>query len=298
MNDRPATLGDRLFVALQYLLPQHLLSRLLGRLAHARLAPLKNALIRRFITRFGVDMSEAAEPDPAAYPHFNAFFTRALRPGARTVDAASDALVSPADGAVSQIGSIEAGRIFQAKGHAFSAAELLADSTDAALFDGGAFATIYLSPRDYHRVHMPLDARLRTLRHVPGRLFSVNAVTAAAVPALFARNERVVCVFDTAHGPLAMVLVGAMVVAGIETVWTGPVAPAGHGVLTIDYERDARERTLAKGAEMGRFQLGSTVILLLPRGRVSWDPALRAGSALRMGQRIATLPGPAADRFP
>ena len=292
MNEQWSVLRTRVFIALQYLLPQHLLSRLLGRLAHARFAPLKDTLIRRFIARFDIDMSEAVRPEPGAYAHFNAFFTRALRPGAREIDTGADAVTSPADGAVSQIGTIAAGRIFQAKGHSFSTAELLADSADGALFDGGAFATIYLSPRDYHRVHMPLAGRLRRLRHVPGRLFSVNPVTAASVPALFARNERVICTFDTEHGPLAMVLVGAMVVAGIETVWTGPIAPAGNGILPLDYELDEHARTLAKGAEMGRFQFGSTVILLLPRDQVDWDSALGSGSVLRMGQRIGTLVRP------
>lgn len=288
MTDSPATWHERGFVALQHMLPQHMLSRLAGRLAHARTPWIKDALIRRFAAHFDVDMRDAMEPRLAAYPHFNAFFTRALRADARPVDPAPEALVSPADGAVSQLGSIEDGRIFQAKGHSFSTTELLADPADAALFGGGTFATIYLSPRDYHRVHMPLAGRLVKLRHVPGRLFSVNRITTSAVPALFARNERVVCLFETGQGPLAMVLVGAMIVAGIETVWTGPLAPAGHSVLTLDYMRDPEQRTLARGAEMGRFQLGSTVILLLPRNRASWDSALQPGSTLRMGQRIGS----------
>jgi len=283
------SLRERLFVALQYLLPQHLLSRALGTVASSRLQPLKDFLIRRFIAAFAVDMSEAAEPDPGAYEHFNAFFTRALRPGARRVDSAAQAIVSPADGVVSQVGAIEDGRIFQAKGHWFGTSELLADTTDARLFEAGSFVTIYLSPRDYHRVHMPRAATLRALRHVPGRLFSVNRITAESVPALFARNERLVCLFDTEHGPMAMVLVGAMVVAGIETVWTGPVAPAGRQVLTLDFTMDAAARALDKGAEMGRFQLGSTVVLLYSRGAATWEEALAAGTPLRMGQRIGTV---------
>ncbi len=277
---------DKAFVLLQYLLPQHTLSRLTGVLASSRLTFLKNWLIMRFIAAFGVDMREAAEPDPRAYANFNAFFTRALREGARPVDMAAEAIVSPADGAVSQAGSISAGRILQAKGRSYSVAELLADDAEAAGFEGGSFATIYLSPRDYHRVHMPCHGRLTGLRYVPGRLFSVNGVTAESVPGLFARNERLVCRFETAHGPIAMVLVGAMVVAGIETVWTGPVTPAGRTVLSIDLESDAAARTLAKGAEMGRFQLGSTVILLLPRGVSAWDDQVVAAAPLRMGQRI------------
>ena len=289
MTTDPRPLRDRAFIALQYLLPQHLLSRLLGVLATSRLQPLKDFLIRRFIDTFAVDMSEAAEPNPAAYPHFNAFFTRALRPGERPVDGDAAAVVSPADGAVSQLGAIEDGRIFQAKGHWFSTAELLADTADARLFEGGSFATIYLSPRDYHRVHMPLAGTLRALRYVPGRLFSVNQVTAETVPGLFARNERLVCLFDTAHGPMAMVLVGAMVVSGIETVWTGAVTPAGRQVLTLDFALDTAARSLDKGAEMGRFQLGSTVVLLLASDAARWDDALAAGAPLRMGQRIGTL---------
>jgi phosphatidylserine decarboxylase len=208
MNADARSLRERLFIAMQHLLPQHLLSRLTGVLARSGFQPLKDWLIRRFIAHFAVDMSEAAEPDPGAYPHFNAFFTRALREGMRPVDAAPRAITSPADGAVSQLGAIEDGRMFQAKGHWFSAAELLADPADARLFANGSFATIYLSPRDYHRVHMPLAGRLRALRYVPGKLFSVNQVTAESVPGLFARNERLVCLFDTEHGPLAMVLVG------------------------------------------------------------------------------------------
>jgi phosphatidylserine decarboxylase len=284
-------LKQRAFVLLQYLVPQHLLSRLLGALALCRIRAVKNFLIRHFIERFGVDMSEAIAADAAAYPHFNAFFTRALREGVRPLDEGANAVVSPADGAVSQIGRIESGRIVQAKGHWFSAAELLGSDSEAQLFDQGSFATVYLSPRDYHRVHMPLQGSLRGLRYIPGKLFSVNQTTAEGVPGLFARNERLVCLLDTEQGPMAMVLVGAMIVAGIETVWTGPVAPAGHSVLELYRELSAQQRTLDKGAEMGRFQLGSTVILLLPRAVANWESSLNAGSPLRMGQRIATLAG-------
>jgi phosphatidylserine decarboxylase len=286
MSTTPPALRARLFVLLQYLLPQHALSRLTGALATCRVGFVKDWLIRRFIAAFGVDMREAAEPDPARYPHFNAFFTRELRPGARPVDTRQAVLVSPADGAVSQAGRIDAGRILQAKGRSFTAAELLADVKDAARFDGGHFATIYLSPKDYHRVHMPCDARLVGLRYVPGQLFSVNGVTADAVPALFARNERLVCQFETAAGPMAMVLVGAMIVAGIETVWTGAIAPAGKTVLSIALESDPATRHIGRGEEMGRFQLGSTVILLFPRGAIDWDPQLQPGAPLRMGQSI------------
>ena len=283
------SLPRRAFVALQYLVPQHLLSRLFGYLAGSRIPVLKDFLIRRFIAAFAVDMREALDPDPSSYADFNAFFTRALAPGARPLDSAPDPLVSPADGAISQLGRIEAGRIVQAKGHWFSSAELLDDPQLARRFDEGSFATIYLSPRDYHRVHMPLAGRLVAMHYIPGCLFSVNQSTAEHVPRLFARNERLVCQFETAHGPLAMVLVGAMIVAGIETVWSGPITPAGQHTLAIDLEMPASERSLEKGAEMGRFQLGSTVILLLPRGVASWDPALGEGSTVHMGARIATL---------
>ena len=282
-------LSRRVFVILQHVLPQHLLSRLAGRLAGSRIALLKNFLIRRFIATFAVDMHEALDPDPSSYVDFNAFFTRALAPGARPLDSAPESLVSPADGAISQLGQIVAGRIVQAKGHWFSSAELLGDPRLASRFDEGAFATVYLSPRDYHRVHMPMAGRLVAMRYIPGRLFSVNQSTADHVPRLFARNERLVCQFETAHGPLVMVLVGAMIVAGIETIWSGPITPAGQHALAIDFEIPASERSLEKGAEMGRFQLGSTVILLLPRGVASWEPTFVEGSVVRMGARIATL---------
>jgi len=284
-----ARLKQQAFVLLQYIVPQHLLSRLLGALARCRIQAVKNFLIRHFIDRFGVDMGEASAAEAAAYPHFNAFFTRELRPGVRPVDDSADAIVSPADGAVSQLGRIESGRIVQAKGHWFSTAELLGSEAEAQLFEQGSFITVYLSPRDYHRVHMPMTGSLRGLRYIPGKLFSVNQVTAEGVPGLFARNERLACLFDTEHGPMAMVLVGAMIVAGIETVWTGPVAPAGHSALELYRELSAAQRGLGKGEEMGRFQLGSTVIMLLPRESANWDSSLGAGSPLRMGQRIATL---------
>lgn len=286
MNTQFRTILSQLFVALQLVLPHHLLSRCAAFLAISRIEWLKNFLIRRFIAAFRVDMSEAVDPIVENYAHFNDFFTRALCEGARPLDEAPEAVLSPADGAVSQLGAIEVGNLMQAKGHWFSAAELLASEADARLFHGGSFATVYLSPRDYHRVHMPVDARLRAMRYVPGRLFSVNRVTTEGVPRLFARNERLVCLFDTERGPMAMVLVGAMIVAGIETVWSGPVTPAGHGVLEFGYGDATPPPSLRKGEEMGRFQLGSTVILLFPSATVTWEAELAAGSTLRMGQRI------------
>ena len=277
---------DKIFIFLQHILPQHLLSRCVGwlaRLEHP--AWLKNWLVHVFIRHFGVNMAEAADPDSTSYPSFNAFFTRPLREGARPLAQAD--ILCPADGAISQLGAIEGGRIFQAKGQSFSAWELLGGDTERApLFDGGRFATIYLSPRDYHRVHMPLAGRLTASRYIPGDLYSVNQVTAENVPRLFARNERLVCHFDTEAGPMAMVLVGAMIVAGIETVWAGQVAPPPDNPVEVDYLKLPESVSLEKGAEMGRFMLGSTVILLFPPDSVSWDEAYGAGVATRLGEKL------------
>ncbi|HSC47198.1 MAG TPA: archaetidylserine decarboxylase [Gammaproteobacteria bacterium] len=273
---------------MQYPLPHHLISRLTGRLTRVRQTAFKDWMIRSFIRRFGVDMSEAAESDPAAYPTFNAFFTRALRAGARPVDAAKNSIVSPVDGAVSQAGVIHSDRIFQAKGQIFSALELLGGSVDdARLFDDGSFATLYLSPRDYHRIHMPVAGNLRRMLHVPGRLFSVNPPTTRAVPRLFARNERVVSLFDTDVGPLALVMVGAMNVASIETVWAGIVTPPPRAsIRSWDYK--SGEVRLAQGAEAGRFNMGSTVILLFAAGRLRWEASCVPDAQVRMGRRLAT----------
>jgi len=280
---------DRLFILSQYLLPHHLLSRLIGCIAECRANWLKNPLITWFVKQYQVDMSQAQVEDPTAYENFNAFFTRALKDGARPLDETAGAVLCPADGAVSQLGAIEHGRLFQAKGHSFSAVELLGgDSERAAPFMGGEFATIYLSPKDYHRVHMPLAGTLKEMVYVPGRLFSVNQTTAENVPELFARNERLVCLFDTERGPMAVVLVGAMIVAAIETVWAGQVAPPARALKTTRYDAAARGPIeLAKGAELGRFKLGSTAIVLFGPGQVKWAEHLVAGSAVRMGERLA-----------
>ena len=280
---------ERLFIISQYLLPHHCLSRLAGCLAECKIDWIKNPFTRWFVKRFDVDMSQAQVEDPTAYEHFNAFFTRALKDGARPLDPTPNALLSPADGAISQLGPIESGRIFQAKGHSFSALELLGgDFERAAPFMGGQFATIYLSPRDYHRVHMPITGTLREMIYVPGRLFSVNQTTAENVPELFARNERVVCIFDTERGPMAMVLVGAMIVASIETVWAGLVTPPKREIKRFAYDETARAPiTLEKGAEMGRFKLGSTVVLLFGPEQVSWAQSMAAGQAVNMGQKLA-----------
>lgn len=271
------------FIRLQHLTPQHALSRLVGRFADSTVPGVKNTLIKRFIAAYDVDMSEAAEP-ASAYPTFNAFFTRALKPGARPLGDAARYVLSPADGAISQLGPVEDGRIVQAKGRDYSVAELLGgDGANAARFDGGRFVTIYLSPRDYHRVHMPADGTLRSTRYVPGDLFSVNAVTADGVDRLFARNERLAAVFDTPLGAMASVMVGAMIVAGIETVWSGRLQPHGKAVEQRTF---ADGPAFAAGDEMGRFYLGSTVVLLFEADKVEWLSELTPGSTLRIGQPI------------
>ncbi|MGE8360874.1 archaetidylserine decarboxylase [Pseudomonas sp.] len=281
---------DRLFILSQYLLPHHLLSRLIGFAAECRVTWFKNRLIALFAGHYKVEMKEAQIEDLTAFENFNAFFTRALKPDARPLDATPDAILCPADGTVSQLGKIEHGRIFQAKGHSFSVVELLGgDTAAAAPFMGGEFATVYLSPRDYHRVHMPLAGTLREMVYVPGRLFSVNQLTAENVPELFARNERVVCLFDTERGPMAVVLVGAMIVASVETVWAGLVTPPRRTLKTIRYDEAARAPIhLEKGAELGRFKLGSTAIVLFGPEQVTWAENLGACSGVRMGQRLGS----------
>lgn len=284
-------LGARLFVALQYLLPQHLLSRLAYALTRSRLWWLKNALIESFVDHFRPDMSEAAEPRPLQYESFNAFFTRALRTDARPADPDPAALVSPVDGSVSQIGRLDGSWLVQAKGHAYTLESLLAgDAAWEETFRGGAFATLYLAPANYHRIHMPLPGTLRAAWYVPGALFSVNATTAASVPALFARNERIVCVFDGGPASFALVLVGALFVGSMATVWHGEVTPRTQrkrSELPLDASR--APLTLARGAELGRFNMGSTVILLLPPGRGEWLGTLSAGSTIRVGATLARL---------
>ena len=279
---------ERLFIISQYLLPQHLLSRLAGCLANCTWAWVKNPFISWFVKRYGVDMREAEQTDPLAFACFNDFFTRALKPGARPLAPEPDSILCPADGTISQLGKIEHGRIFQAKGQSFSVLELVGGNpAHAALFQGGEFATVYLSPKDYHRVHMPCAGTLTDMVYVPGKLFSVNQITAENVPELFARNERVVCLFDTSHGPMAVVLVGAMIVASVETVWAGLVAPPTRQLKAERYGQAAP--TLERGSEMGRFKLGSTAIVLFGPGHATWDPAMRAGAAVSMGQVMGKL---------
>jgi phosphatidylserine decarboxylase len=281
---------QRLFILSQYLVPHHLLSRLIGYAAECRVVWFKNRLINWFAQRYQVDMREAQVENPNAYEHFNAFFTRALKDGVRPLDETPGAILCPADGAISQLGAIEHGRVFQAKGHSFSVVELLGgDSERASPFMGGEFATVYLSPKDYHRVHMPLTGTLREMVYVPGHLFSVNQSTAVNVPELFARNERVVCLFDTERGPMAVVLVGAMIVASIETVWAGLVTPPKRALKTFRYDQAARAPiTLEKGAELGRFKLGSTAIVLFGPDQVQWTEGLDANSRVQMGQCLGS----------
>lgn len=281
------TLAERAFVVLQYLLPHHLLSRAVGYLARCRLPWVRMPLIRAFIRVFGVNMREAQEPDPRAYVSFNDFFTRPLRADARPLDDQPGSILCPADGTLSEIGRLRGSDLVQAKGRHYTLPELLGDDPElAGTFINGAFATIYLAPRDYHRVHMPVHGQLRSWTHVPGRLFSVNEITTRRVPRLFARNERVISVFDTEHGPLAVILVGAMIVAGIETVFAGQITPLAREIRT---RHPATGPALPAGAELGRFLLGSTVIVLLPEGTAQWHSGLAAGQAVRMGQSIGRL---------
>ena len=280
---------DRLAVLPQYLLPKKLVTQLAGRFASAELGGVTQAAISRFVAHYGVDMSEAAEPDITRYASFNDFFTRALRAGARPLADAD--YVCPGDGAISQFGAIERDQIFQAKGHHYSTCALLAgDAALAAEFENGQFATIYLSPKDYHRIHMPCAGRLQRMVYVPGDLFSVNPTPARGVPGLFARNERVVCVFDTARGPFVLVLVGATIVGSMATVWHGVVTPPRPGeIKRWDYTNQPVE--LAKGAEMGRFLLGSTVVLLWPKSTLKFNPDWTPGGAVRMGQMMGKALG-------
>lgn len=277
---------DQLFIILQLIAPQHLLSRIAGGFAETKISWIKAPLIAIFIKVFKVNMEEAEHSDPKHYDCFNDFFCRALKSDARPIEAGS-LLVSPADGAISQAGKIEGNRIFQAKGRRFSSNELLAgDHGLAEEFIDGDFATIYLAPKDYHRLHMPIDGTLLTMTHVPGDLFSVNPVTAENIESLFARNERVICVFETPAGKMALVLVGAMIVASIETTWAGLVAPAGKGVRQSDYRGPSIR--FRQGEEFARFKLGSTIIILAQKNVLQWHDKIKAAQPLKMGEAIAS----------
>lgn len=280
-------MSDRIKVLPQYLLPKLALTTLAGRVARAQGGRATQMAIRKFVARYGVNMAEAANPDIASYASFNDFFTRALRTDARPMSKAR--YVCPVDGRISQVGAIEGDSIFQAKGHRFTTTALLGgDAALAAQFYNGSFANLYLSPRDYHRIHMPCAGRLRRMVYVPGALFSVNPTTARGIPGLFARNERVVCVFDTAQGPLVMVLVGATIVGSMATVWHGLVNPPRPGAIrTWDYAGD-QAIELAQGQEMGRFLLGSTVVMLFTPGACpAFNPAWSAGGAIRLGEAMS-----------
>jgi phosphatidylserine decarboxylase len=282
------SLFEKLYAALQYLLPHHLLGRLVYAFMHIRLPAVKNTQIAIVGGLAGVDWSESKYQDYADFETFNAFFTRELADGARPLDPDPESLVSPCDGRIGQCGRITTDRILQAKGHHYTIRSLLANDPASAEFNNGFFHTIYLSPRDYHRVHMPFGGTLQRMIHVPGRVFSVSPASVRQVPNLFARNERVISLFETTHGPMALVLVGAMMVSSMETVWAGQVTPPrGRKISRGDWSR--RNITLARGAEMGRFNMGSTVILLLPPGAVSSLEDYEPGDIVLMGQKLGRL---------
>lgn len=281
-----ATSSDLLFAVIQRLLPTRFLSWLMCQLTRIETVWFKNAFIRVFMRQFKISLAEAQHEHAEDYRSFNDFFTRALKPGARSI-APQPAFLSPVDGTISQLGPIREGRLFQAKGHEYTAAELLGgDDALAREFSGGQFCTIYLAPYNYHRIHMPVEATLRAWRYVPGRLFSVNPATARAMPNLFARNERVVAIFDTRQGPVVMVLVGALFVGSMETVWAGQISPPHRRGAVGDIQLPSSPVTLARAAEMGRFNMGSTVILLTAPGMVTWDDTVQPGVAVRMGQSL------------
>ncbi len=282
----------KLLAMLQYILPHHLLTAIINKLARIKIRWFKNAMINFIAKRFSVDWSEALLSEPDDYQHFNAFFTRKLKPGVRPLATAENALLCPVDGAISSFGSIREGRVFQAKGQEFSCAELLADHEQAAAFKNGEYITIYLSPKDYHRIHMPMTGKLTQMTHIPGRLFSVAPYTVDAVPRLFARNERSVHHFDTDYGPHALVLVGAMLVASMETVWHGVLnPPRARQVKYFNYADG--DVALQRGEEIGRFNMGSTVVLLFPENSLQWLNGLETGKVVRMGESLGSLNSPA-----
>lgn len=282
-------MSARLAVLPQYLYPKQALTELAGRFASARMGATTTATIRWFVRKYGVDMSEAADPDITHYESFNDFFTRALRPGVRPLSGAD--LICPVDGAISQFGPMDRDRILQAKGHHYTTTALVGgDAALAAQFEHGSYATLYLSPKDYHRIHMPCDGRLLRMIHVPGELFSVNPGTALGVPGLFARNERVVCLFDGARGPWVLVLVGATIVGSMATVWHGVVTPPRRGQVQEWHYGDSTTVDLKQGDEMGRFLLGSTVVMLFPKGDLQFNPDWRVEKSIRLGETMARYP--------
>ncbi len=281
-------MSDRSKVLPQYLLPKQAITAFGGWVAGSEWGSTTTAIIRWFVSKYQVNMSEAANPDIASYASFNDFFTRALKPGARPL--ANADLICPVDGAVSQFGAVQGDQIFQAKGHSYSTTALVGgDAALAAKFNSGHFATLYLSPKDYHRIHMPCDGRLTRMIHVPGELFSVNPTTARGVPGLFARNERVVCFFEGQQGPFVLVLVGATIVGSMATIWHGVVNPPRVKEVR-EWKYGEGQVTLKKGEEMGRFLLGSTVVMLFPPGRLSFNSAWQPGSGICLGEAMADLP--------
>lgn len=275
-----STLKKQIFIQAQKVIPQQQLSRVVGKVAASENPIVKNLAIQAFKAQYGIDLSIAEQSDALKYKSFNEFFTRALKDGVREIDTDQTSIVSPADGAISQLGKIKDGDVFQAKGQSFSVDKLIGDPQLAAPFINGEFATVYLSPRDYHRVHMPFAGTLTETLYIPGELFSVNQTTAENIPGLFARNERMICLFDTELGRMAVVLVGAMIVAGIETVATGKVKPTGR------LELNQHDLTLEKGAELGRFYLGSTAVVLFEQNKITWDEQFKANSTVVMGEAL------------
>lgn len=279
--------SEQVKVLPQYLFPQHAVSIAAGKLAESRTVWFKNWFIRKFAKAYNIDMSIAVEPELTNYACFNDFFTRAIRPETRPIDDDDNSFCSPVDGAMSQFGPIENGKIIQAKNHHYSALEILGGNQEYAdIFANGEFCTIYLAPKDYHRIHMPCNGRLTSMSHIPGKLFSVNPLTANNVPNLFARNERVVSYFDTEFGKMALVAVGATIVGSIETVWAGTVTPPTvKSVTSWDYSDNRRD--FAKGEEMGRFKLGSTVVLLMEKANWQWK-TMQPGDDLLLGEKLVT----------
>ena len=275
-----STLKKQIFIQAQKVIPQQQLSRVVGKVAASENPIVKNLAIQAFKAQYGIDLSIAEQSDALKYKSFNEFFTRALKEGVREIDTDQTSIVSPADGAISQLGKIKDGDVFQAKGQSFSVDKLIGDPQLATPFINGEFATVYLSPRDYHRVHMPFAGTLTETLYIPGELFSVNQTTAENIPGLFARNERMVCLFDTELGRMAVVLVGAMIVAGIETVATGKVKPTGR------LELNQHDLALEKGAELGRFYLGSTAVVLFEQNKITWDEQFKANSIVVMGEAL------------
>jgi len=289
IQKKSSALGEWLFVSMQYLLPQHALSRVIHWVMRIEIPAIKNLLIRWFVGQFKVDLSEAQRTQPEDYSSFNDFFTRSLDDDARSVAFGTHNLASPVDGKVSELGDIHGDRILQAKGTTYTVSELLGGDQELANeFLGGEFATLYLAPSNYHRIHMPLTGNLQTMTYIPGKLFSVNEATVRGVPGLFARNERVVCKFETEHGPMVMVLVGAIFVGSIETVWAGEITPGGPDTLTRTSYQAEQPVRMVQSEEMGRFNMGSTVILLMPKGKCDWLDDLQPGSPIQMGQLLAT----------